>query len=121
MLHGKSARVKGILDRALGPVVQIPDATQPLGSPAKLSVSKYSLKFFSRDDSMYSKPESIRASVDNEVRKLKLKERRVLEEHKKAQLRQQVGRREVIGGQRSGPSHKATDSTNNWILKDDLD
>ena len=120
MLNGKSARVKGILDRALGPSIKVVDVKQSV-PVTKLVVSKYSLKSFSRDDSMYGEPESIRASVEREVRKMKLTERKLTEEKQKMQLRQQFGSRESSRTQEGVQHIKKPAMKNEWILKDDLD
>lgn len=121
MLNGKSAtRVKGILDKALGPLVELPsNSIQPVRKPR---VSKYSLKFFSRDDNMYSKPDSIGSSVDNELRKMKLKEKEASEQKYKGRLRQQVEKKDGgKDGQVRTRSELGGEPRGKYILRDDLD
>ena len=114
MLHNKAARVKGIMDKALGPVVEMAQG-EGLRRP-KAKVSKYSLKFFTRDDSMLSKPESIRASVDREVRRIRVKEKQALVSQNKGF---QECQRSVVRSVPVAPQH--TKNSHDWILRDDLD
>ena len=110
MLNAKAARVKGIVDKALGPVL---DVSLRESSPrSKTKVSKFSLKFFTRDDSMLCKPESIKASVDREVRRIRMKEKQVL-----------MGQQAVLQQRprtKKQPA-QAHNTSQEWILRDDLD
>ena len=112
----------GILNKALGRSL-VPELAKTSESALrKQRVSKYSLKFFARDDSMYSKPESIRASLDNEVRKFKIKQKKDAEMRQKDQLRlkmehQNIDKRPAVIRAQNDICSKRRE----WILKDDLD
>lgn len=123
MLNGRAARVKGILDKALGvggrqshPVAL--DHSQK----KKKVISRYSLKHFARDDSMYGSPESIRASMDREMGRMKLRQKEATEKKVKDKIYEQVSTQS--GTKTISP--KTTLSINkqirqDWVLRDDLD
>jgi hypothetical protein len=122
-------RVESILDRALGSDSAIekihPEKStrlSPIASP-----SKFSLKNFSRDDSMYSEPESIRADVDRQVRlwKSRDKERNLNRVKSRIALSVEDARRSPVPANSRDASPvtppQPVKPDKKWIIKDDLD
>jgi len=115
----KSAQ--SILDKALGVVPTKTVETSRGVGLRRSEGSKFSLKHFIRDDSMFGAPDSIRANVDREISNRRSKDKKGRVEKYVEKLAAATQQQQQQEKQPRSQSVVTPMERKDWILRDDLD